>query len=114
MWLGRARRENLCAGGFAVRPHNNPIDQFAVYDPVANKWQTLAPLPMALGSMSLAGVQGKISRVGWTPRRRGHREHARVYDPTAHTWTMLPPFRSRDHLGVVVVTAGSHHRRPYQ
>src|SRR5258707_1581997 len=43
------------AGGFAVRPHKNPIDQLAVYDPVANQWQTLATLPIALGSVRLAG-----------------------------------------------------------
>ncbi len=97
------------AGGFTVRPHNVPIDRFAVYDPAANKWQTLAPLPMALGSVSLAAVQGKIHALGGRlPGEVTVNMHA-VYDPDSAKWSMAAPVPgARDHLGVVVVDGRIH------
>jgi N-acetylneuraminic acid mutarotase len=97
------------AGGFTGRPHNAPINQFAAYDPAANTWQTLAPLPMALGSVSLASLEGKIHALGGRLAGEIPVDMHAVYDPKTAKWSTAATLPGpRDHLGIVVVDGRIH------
>jgi N-acetylneuraminic acid mutarotase len=86
-------------GGFSAQ-NNDAVSDANVYDPSTGKWSPIAPLPRALGSVSVAVLGDKIHLVGG---RDVHSVPAHlVYDPAANRYSTLAPLPiGRDHMGLV-------------
>ena len=109
-------------GGFAFPgsgpPGWNPVSNAWEYDPAADEWKELAPMPTKRGAAAAGVVNGKIyvtgganSLPGMTENgihpARPHNVVATVeeYDPTANSWkTVRPLLLARNHH--VAVGAG--------
>ena len=108
-------------GGF-VPPRSGPpawvpIDNAWEYDPAADTWKALAPLPTRRGSPVAAAVGGKIYVIGGASTHPGsaepslhparpHRALGTVeeYDPTANTWRARSPMPTAcNHAAIGVV-----------
>jgi N-acetylneuraminic acid mutarotase len=108
-------------GGFVLPesgpPGWTPINNAWEYDPVADTWQALAPMPSKRGS-SLAGVVGdRIYVIGGATTIPGSKETAvyptrphmsvgtvEEYDPASNTWrerSAMPTPRNHAAIGVV-------------
>ncbi|HEX3671519.1 MAG TPA: hypothetical protein VHT92_07435 [Candidatus Cybelea sp.] len=85
-------------GGFAAQ-NGAAVNDANVYDPIGDKWSPIAPLPHALGSVSIAVLGDQIQLVGG---RDVHsvRSHY-VYDPATNRYSELAPLPvGRDHMGL--------------
>jgi len=108
-------------GGF-VPPQSGPpawvpIDNAWEYDPAADSWKALAPMPTKRGSAVAAAVGGKIYVIGGGTTSPGAKEpsihparpHLAVgtveeYDPATNGWRARAPMPTpRNHAGVGVV-----------
>jgi len=108
-------------GGF-VPPQSGPpawipIDNSWEYDPAADSWRPLAPIPTKRGSPVAAVVGGKIYVIGGATTAPGAKEpivhparpHVTVgtveeYDPATNNWRARTPMpTARNHAGVGVV-----------
>ncbi len=108
-------------GGFA-KPATGPtawmpLDNAWEYDPGADAWKALAPLPTKRGAANAAVVGGKIYVIGGAGVHPGSRETAlhparphralgtnEVYDPATNTWesrSTMPTARNHAAVGVV-------------
>ena len=88
-----------------------PVDNAWEYDPVADSWKALAPLPMKRGSAVVAEVGGKMHLIGGATTVEGSKEVAingggparvltanDVYDPVSNTWQSRAPMAlARNH-----------------
>jgi N-acetylneuraminic acid mutarotase len=97
------------AGGFTSPGHHDPVDFFFSYDPSADAWQTLAPLPRPRGAAALAALDGKIhvfgGREGESPLLTAHD----VYDPATGKWSAAAPMtRARDHMAAIPIGGKIH------
>lgn len=83
----------------------NPTNEVHEYDPGANSWRTLAPLPTARGALAAAVLDGKIHAVsGVGDASRQNTPAHEVYDTATDTWTARAPLPTpRDHLAVVAL-----------
>jgi N-acetylneuraminic acid mutarotase len=73
------------------------------YDPVANTWTPVAPLPNARGAMGIAVLNGKIYAAGGVTAAVSVADFT-VYDPGTDTWTPLAPMpTARDHRTAAAV-----------
>jgi N-acetylneuraminic acid mutarotase len=108
-------------GGFVLpssgAPAWTPIDNAWEYDPAADSWKALAPLPTKRGSPVAAAVDGKIYVIGGAATHPGSKEtsvHPRrahrsldtneIYDPASNTWatgSSMPTARNHAAVGVV-------------
>lgn len=108
-------------GGFVLPasgpPAWVPIDNAWEYDPAADSWKALAPMPTKRGSPVAATVGGKIYVIGGASTHPGssepavhparpHRSVATVeeYDPATNSWrarSALPTARNHAAVGVV-------------
>lgn len=94
-------------GGF-VAPSTGggwePVDNAWEYDPAADSWKALAPLPIKRGSAVVAEVGGRMYLIGGATTVEGSKEVAingggparvltinEVYDPVANTWQSRAP-----------------------
>ena len=86
-------------GGFAAQ-NDSAVSDANVYDPKANLWSAIAPLPRALGSVSVAVLGDEIHLVGG---RDVHSVGAHlVYDPATNRYSTRAPLPvGRDHMGLV-------------
>jgi N-acetylneuraminic acid mutarotase len=89
-------------------PHEVPVPQIYIYDPVGNKWLTGSTIPLARrrGSAGAVVYKNKIYLVGgitdghWS----GWVNWFDEYDPATNTWRVLPNApRPRDHFHIVVL-----------
>ena len=94
-----------------------PVDNAWEYDPVADSWKALAPLPMKRGSAVVAEVGGKMYLIGGATTVEGSKEVAingagparnltinDVYDPVSNTWQSRAPMAlARNHAFVGAV-----------
>lgn len=108
-------------GGF-TKPEKGPtawvpIDNAWEYDPRADTWKALAPLPTKRGSPVAAIVNGKIYVIGGAGLHPGSKETSlhparphralgtnEVYDPATNTWearNTMPTARNHSAIGVV-------------
>ena len=105
-------------GGFVLPasgpPAWAPIDNAWEYDPAADAWKALAPMPTKRGSPVAAVVGGKIYVIGGASTHPGstepavhparpHRSLATVeeYDPATNTWRARSPMpTARNHAAV--------------
>lgn len=108
-------------GGFAPPPSGPPawvpIDNAWAYDPAADTWKALAPMPTKRGSPVAATVNGKLYVIGGASTHPGssepavlpnrpHRALATVeeYDPATNTWRARAPMpTARNHAAIGVV-----------
>lgn len=108
-------------GGFvppaAGPPAWVPIDNAWEYDPAADGWKALAPMPTKRGSPVAAVVGGKIYVIGGASTHPGSTESAvhparphralgtvEEYDPAANTWRARSPMpTARNHAAIGVV-----------
>ena len=108
-------------GGF-VKPATGPtawvpIDNVWEYDPNADSWKALAPLPTKRGSANAVVHEGKIYVIGGAGLHPGSKETAvhparphrslgtnEVYDPATNTWeTRQPMPTARNHAAAGMV-----------
>jgi N-acetylneuraminic acid mutarotase len=81
-----------------------PVDNAWEYDPAADSWKALAPLPMKRGSAVVAEVGGKMYLIGGATTVEGSKEVAingngparvvttnEMYDPATNTWQSRAP-----------------------
>lgn len=81
-----------------------PVDNAWEYDPAADSWQPLAPLPMKRGSAVVAQVDGRMYLIGGATTVEGSKDVAingggparvvtttEVYDPMSNTWQSRAP-----------------------
>ena len=94
-----------------------PIDNAWEYDPAADTWKALVPMPTRRGSPVAATVNGKIYVIGGASTHPGssepavhparpHRSVANVeeYDPATNTWRARSPMpTARNHAAIGVV-----------
>jgi N-acetylneuraminic acid mutarotase len=94
-----------------------PIDNAWEYDPAADSWKALAPVPTKRGSPVAAVVNGKIYVIGGAAQHPGSSEPAvlptrphralatnEVYDPATNRWetrSAMPTARNHAAVGVV-------------
>lgn len=102
-------------GGF-IKPAKGPtawepIDNVWEYDPAADSWKALAPLPGKRGSTNAVVANGKIHVIGGAGLHPGSKEVSlhparphrslgthEVYDPAANSWTAKQPMpTARNH-----------------
>jgi N-acetylneuraminic acid mutarotase len=90
-------------GGFTLpekgKPTWVPVNHTWEYDPQADAWRSLAPLPVARGSANAIHVNGRIHVIGGATLHAGLKEEwvhpsrnvavgtHEVYDLTSNTWT---------------------------
>ncbi len=82
------------AGGVNV----GSVDDFAVYDPVADVWTPLAPMPTARNHLGAAGLLGKFYAVGG--RTNVNTTAVEVYEPGVGWSAVAPLPRARAGLAV--------------
>jgi N-acetylneuraminic acid mutarotase len=108
-------------GGFTLPdsgpPAWRPLDNAWEYDPAADSWKALAPMPTKRGAAGAAVVNGKIYVTGGATSRPGvtesgihparpHEVLATVeeYDPATNTWSERRPLLvARNHHAVAAV-----------
>ncbi len=109
-------------GGFVGRPGTKvwqPIPSAAMYDPDADSWKELAPMPTARGSAQAVVVDGKIYVIGgahanipgkpmteplWVGVPQIVVGTVEVYDPASNSWqTRAPMPTGRNHFLAVAV-----------
>ncbi len=108
-------------GGFVLPsagpPAWVPIDNAWEYDPTADTWKALPPMPTKRGSPVAAAVNGKIYVIGGASVHPGSKETAvhparphravaanEVYDPATNLWeakSLMPTARNHAAVGVV-------------
>ena len=85
-------------GGFDFG--NRPLDSALEYDPAADAWRALPPMPTPRGALGLVELEGKLYAIGGFGVQ-GDTGAAERYDPATERWTQLRPMPSpRDHLGL--------------
>ena len=88
---------------------NVNVASLEVYDPEAETWETLVPLPQAAGGITATAVDGKLYVFGgeqWVPEQAVIAE-AWVYDPALDQWTSLPAMPTPRH-GMAAGAIGNH------
>jgi N-acetylneuraminic acid mutarotase len=94
-----------------------PIDNHWEYDPAADTWKALAPLPTKRGSPNAAVVAGKLYVIGGATTHPGSHETSihparphrssdanEVFDPATNSWAKGSPMPTpRNHAAVGVV-----------
>lgn len=100
------------AGGAGLRPHehgvpeaDNSVGTHEVYDPAADTWTRLAPLPTPRNHLGAAVIDGKIHVVGGRVPGDMELTTHEIYDPATGSWTAGPPLPT-GRSGIAVVTHG--------
>lgn len=84
----------------------NPVNSAYRYDPAANTWEDLPPMPTVRGALGVATIGGKLYAVGGIGGQ-GNSDAVEVYDPLTDTWSRKAPLPTpRDHLALAA--AGDH------
>jgi N-acetylneuraminic acid mutarotase len=107
--LAEYRGKIYVFGGFVAPATGNaggwePIDNAWEYDPAADSWKTLAPLPGKRGSSVAVQLNGKVYVIGGATTAEGSKDVAignnttvknlttnDVYDIASNTWTSAAP-----------------------
>jgi N-acetylneuraminic acid mutarotase len=103
-------------GGASLPPHehgapqaDNSVGTHEVYDPAADAWTRLAPMPTPRNHLGAAVIAGKIHVVGGRVRGNMELTTHEIYDPAAGSWTAGPPVPT-GRSGIAVV---AHRERVY-
>ena len=120
-WVEKARMPTARSGGVAV-VHDGKIyvaggrmprgNDFAVYDPVADRWEVLPNLPSQRNHITGAAINGRIHIVGGrlgnglSPLKSDANE---VFDPQTRAWTTAAPMlRGRSGMNGVMARGCFH------
>ncbi len=116
----------LCIiGGFTGgRGHEKSISNFEFYDPLTNKWERKADLPMPIFACAPVAVNGKVIIIGGqtvTPENEQFTDDVYMYNPSKDTWTQLNDFlypvswaAATVHKNVIYVFGGANDKyEPY-
>ncbi|MEA2717233.1 MAG: hypothetical protein QOI99_1550, partial [Actinomycetota bacterium] len=76
------------------------------YDPVADGWQTLAPLPTARGGSGVALSSGQVVVAGGEDAARVYPQ-VEALDLATGRWSSLPPMPTPRHGLALVTVAGT-------
>ncbi len=77
-------------GGKPVLNSNQPTDRLDIYDTNTGKWNSGAPLPLALSAYGMVAYEGELFVFGgWDGQK--YRDEVYVYDPTTDTWQPRSP-----------------------
>ncbi|HEY3239068.1 MAG TPA: hypothetical protein VGL92_05855 [Acidimicrobiia bacterium] len=96
VWTGF---EVLAVGGSSP---TGPVSDGAAYDPVANRWRTLAPTPDPVDvSDATATWTGRLLVVARGPSR------VQVYDPAEDAWNEMPGLSEGPRVGSVAAWTGT-------
>lgn len=86
------------AGGAGLPPHehgapqaDNSVATHEVYDPAADAWTRLAPMPTSRNHIGAAVIAGKIHVVGGRNSTTMQLTTHEIYDPASGAWTAGPP-----------------------
>jgi N-acetylneuraminic acid mutarotase len=97
------------AAGGDLPPHehgapqaDNSVGTHEVYDPAADAWVRLAPMPTPRNHLGAAVVAGKIHVVGGRVRGDMELTTHEIYDPAAGSWAAGPPLPT-GRSGIAVV-----------
>lgn len=118
--LAEANGRIYMFGGYTLPPAGQPtwvpVDNAWEYDPQADNWKALAPVPQARGSANALTVNGKIHLIGGAtlpPGLKGDYIHPSrnvsvsthdVYDPATNTWSKRAPMpTARNHAAAGVI-----------
>jgi N-acetylneuraminic acid mutarotase len=91
------------AGGFGEL-RGVILDELVAYDPTANAWTTLAPLPEPRHHAALTALEGRLFLTGGGVEGFAPRANTWVYDPAVNAWTALAPMPEprRAHAAVAI------------
>lgn len=91
---------NLYTFGGFDRQNRDAVSDANVYNPLADRWSAIAPVPTKRGSIAVAVLGKRIHLVGGRDEQSVGTHEA--YDPLTNTYTSLAPLPiGRDHLGLV-------------
>lgn len=97
------------ASGAGLQPHehgtpeeDNSVGTHEVYDPAADSWTRLAPLPTPRNHLGAAVLGGRIHVVGGRVPGDMELTTHEVYDPPTGAWTAAPPLPT-GRSGIAVV-----------
>ena len=97
------------ARGSSLEPHDhgavardNSVGTHEVYDPAADAWTRLPPLPTPRNHLGAAAIAGKIHVVGGRVPGDMELTTHEVYDPATRSWTAGPPMPT-GRSGIAVV-----------
>lgn len=80
----------------------NPVNSAYRYEPAADRWEDLPPMPTVRGALGAAAIGGKLYAVGGIGEQ-GNSGAVEVYDPATNTWSRKASLPTpRDHLAVAV------------
>ncbi|HEX6153444.1 MAG TPA: kelch repeat-containing protein [Solirubrobacterales bacterium] len=97
--IGLGGRLYVAGGRAGLLDTNNdtpPSDEFSRYDPVAEEWERLPPLPLGAGFMGITKAAGKVVIVGgedqqhWEDGGGWATASAWAFDPRTNRWQRLP------------------------
>jgi len=86
------------ADGSGLPPHehgapeqDNSVATHEVYDPAANGWTRVTPMPTSRNHLGAAVIAGKIHAVGGRASGEMELTTHEIYDPASGAWTAGPP-----------------------
>lgn len=72
------------------------IFQVACFDPAANSWSLMAPLPAGHGEPGVTVLDGRIYILGGRSHDKGNRmKYVHIYNPDADEWESETEFKER-------------------
>jgi N-acetylneuraminic acid mutarotase len=111
--IGLGGKLYVAGGRAGLLDTNNdtpPSDEFDRYDPVAEEWERLPPLPLGAGFMGITTAAGKVVIVGgedqqhWEDGGGWATASAWAFDPRSDRWQRLPDLNvERRGMGAVTV-----------
>ncbi|XP_017269985.1 kelch-like protein 22 isoform X2 [Kryptolebias marmoratus] len=98
-WHGMAAvngRVYVIGGSNHERGFRRDVLKMACFDPAANSWSLLSPLPSGHGEPGVAVLDGRIYVLGGRSHDEGNRtKHVHVYDPDSDEWESETELKKR-------------------
>lgn len=99
---------------------DNSVATHEVYDPAANAWTRLAPMPTSRNHLGAAVIAGRIHAVGGRVSGEMELTIHEIFDPVSGTWTVGPPVPTGRsgiavvaHRGMVYVFGGERSSKTF-
>jgi len=78
---------------YVLGAYSGATDANEAYDPAADSWQSLAPLPRALNHVCAVGIGSTLFVIGGFDPTIGNRpvDSTYAFDPATNTWSSCAP-----------------------